>query len=67
MSSRTYEGDNGGIAFSIDAWSYEICEHGGCETCPSVDFTWLDAAVTFFWNCAMAVALAAAAQQASAR
>jgi hypothetical protein len=58
MGAALYENDNGGMMLNVEAWTFDLCEHGGCDACPQT--TDLGPLVTFFYNCAVAVALAAA-------
>lgn len=61
MGAALYEHDDGGMMLNVEAWSLEICDRGGCDACPhSTDFGPL---VTFFYNCGIAIALAAERQR----
>jgi hypothetical protein len=60
MAVALYEQEDCGIMLNVEAWSLELCDRGGCDACPhGRDFS---PVITFFYNCAIAVALAAAWQ-----
>lgn len=61
MGAIVHELEDGGMMLNVEAWSHELCDRGGCDGCPhDRDF---GPVVTFFYNCGVAVALAAELQR----